>query len=311
MTREEGARRRHRRDARRDTHGTVAGDRDLAILEALAKMRVLSTAQLCRLYFPSRSATNKRMRRLFDAGLVKVWVDALANENRYSLDVAGARCLARAHGDPAVRHGVVRGLPGDLEHMSLINDIRIGFAVGCRSISAELLWWESDWSLRRGQSRDVVPDALFEVAIQKKRSRCVLEVDNAMKSPRRFLLKILRYHSRRRWESLKGDSDQFIVFAVSREARWAERYRETLIGRVDGGPVWFSDQSTLMRFGVEGAVWRAAPHLTNAAVPLLDVLAGLPYGKEGPDGESPYQNGGLGPQAHARMYQCVGAGART
>lgn len=69
-------------------------ERDAWLLEALATMRFLTTTQLARLFFAgSRSAANKRLRRLFDAGLVRVWVRSLSQDNVYSLTRAGLNAL--------------------------------------------------------------------------------------------------------------------------------------------------------------------------------------------------------------------------
>src|SRR6058998_1962144 len=68
-------------------------DRDLEILEAVGKLRFTTTSQLARLYFHSRSGANKRLRKLLDAGLVKVWLRQLAEENVYSLTRDGLKTL--------------------------------------------------------------------------------------------------------------------------------------------------------------------------------------------------------------------------
>src|SRR5436190_24303772 len=60
--------------------------RDLWLLEALAKMRFLTTGQLARLYFNgSRWSANKRLRKRLDAGQLKAWVRNLSEENVYSI----------------------------------------------------------------------------------------------------------------------------------------------------------------------------------------------------------------------------------
>ncbi len=68
-------------------------ERDLWILEGIAKMRFVTTGQIAKLYFPSRWAARKRLRRLFDVGLLRVWVRNLSDENIYSLTRAGAIAL--------------------------------------------------------------------------------------------------------------------------------------------------------------------------------------------------------------------------
>src|SRR5262249_9260505 len=53
-------------------------DRDAWILEAIGRMRFLTTTQIARLAFnKSLAAAQKRLRKLFNAGLVRVWVPDL------------------------------------------------------------------------------------------------------------------------------------------------------------------------------------------------------------------------------------------
>ena len=84
---------RHSRFVRRQATVDIRlQDRDAWLLGALGRMRFLTTSQLAQLGFGgSRWAANKRLRRLLDAGLVRVWVRDLAKENIYSLDRAGAK----------------------------------------------------------------------------------------------------------------------------------------------------------------------------------------------------------------------------
>jgi DNA-binding transcriptional ArsR family regulator len=64
------------------------------VLDALAKMQFLTTRQIGHLLFNgSRSAANKRLRKLFDAGLVRVWLRSLNTDNIYALAPRGRRLL--------------------------------------------------------------------------------------------------------------------------------------------------------------------------------------------------------------------------
>src|SRR6266404_6314490 len=118
-------------------------ERDLWILEALAKMRFVTTMQLARLFFAaSRWAANKRMRKLLDAGLVKVWIRNLSQDNVYSLTRKGLTALDRdgAALDQEIR--LPRELDGNLDHLIAINEVRIVLALGLGA-GAEILWWKS------------------------------------------------------------------------------------------------------------------------------------------------------------------------
>lgn len=69
-------------------------ERDFWILEALGKMQFLTTRQIARLLFNgSPSPTRRRLRKLFDAGLVRVWVRSLNFDNVYALTPPGRKIL--------------------------------------------------------------------------------------------------------------------------------------------------------------------------------------------------------------------------
>src|SRR5438034_9164107 len=115
--------RRRRRDLRGAVRVRPTG-RDEWLLEALAKMKFLTTTQVAALAFhQSRWSTNKRLRRLFDAGLVRVWVRALARDNVYSLAPAGARLMRASQPDDRAPACPTR-LDGNLDHLLAINEVR-------------------------------------------------------------------------------------------------------------------------------------------------------------------------------------------
>src|SRR2546427_10721917 len=132
-------------------------DRDHWILESLRKMRFLTTAQLAQLFFEgSKSAANKRLRKLLDAGLIRSWVRDLAKDNVYSLDRRGVDVLGEP--DPGMNHTVPRGLDGNLEHLLAIHQVRISLALGLPGIGDEIAWWRSDWELRSSFRERIIPD---------------------------------------------------------------------------------------------------------------------------------------------------------
>src|SRR5262245_39691474 len=69
-------------------------DRDRAIIESVAKLRFATTSQLAALHMRrSRSAANKRLRLLFDRGLLRVWLRTLNSDNLYSITRRGLGIL--------------------------------------------------------------------------------------------------------------------------------------------------------------------------------------------------------------------------
>lgn len=258
--------------------------RDAWLLEAVAKMRFLETRQLARFAFQgSRWAANKRLRKLLDAGLLRVWVRDLARDNVYSLTRAGVHELVECS-DGGSLWTVPRGLDGNLDHLLAINEVRISLALGLAEVGGEIRHWRSDWELRASSRGRIVPDALFALgwAGDGHSQIFALEVDNATRSPRRFLGKLLKYGALRvRGRDLYGVRD-FLTLVVGREERWVERYRQALAHARLGFRVWFTTLPLLGREGALGRIWIAADGEERYS---LRDLASLPYGKEGSEEE--------------------------
>ncbi len=271
------ARRTQRQPGRGVCHATP---RDAWLLEALGKMRFLETRQLARLAFGgSRWAANKRLRKLLDGGLVRVWVRDLARDNVYSLTRAGAGHLAE-RSDGEMAWTIPRGLEGNLDHLLAINEVRISLALGLAEAGGEITHWRSDWELRALSRGRIVPDALFALgwAGDGHSQTFALEVDNATRSPRRFLAKLLKYVALRvRGRALYGVED-FLLLVVGRDERWVERYRHALAHLRLGLSVWFATLPLLGREGALAPIWITADGEERYS---LRRLAALPYGKEG------------------------------
>lgn len=241
----------------RAAHGRAfrATERDGWLLESLGKMRFLTTGQVARLGFGgSRWAAHKRLRKLLDAGLVRVWVRSLADENVYSLTPRGAR---RTVDQDAVRlPAVPRGLDGNLDHLLAGNDVRVSVAVGLAGAGGELAWWRSDWELRAGVRGAAVPDALFSIEIGGARRHFALEVEHAGKSPRKFIGKILRYRSfAGRFSALYGIDDPCIL-VVGRDDQSAERARQALRALPPLLRVWFTSLNDIRDRGALAPIWQ-------------------------------------------------------
>jgi hypothetical protein len=260
-------------------------ERDGFILEALGKMRFLETRQLTELAFEgSQWAARKRLRKLLDGGLVRVWVRDLARDNVYSLTRSGAASIAaELDGNPS--WPVPRSLDGNLDHLLAINEVRISLALGLAEAGGEIKYWRSDWELRALSRGPIVPDALFALGWVGDGHFCTfaLEIDNATRSPRRFLAKLLKYGAIRvRGRALYVVRD-FLLLVVGRDERWVERYRQALAHVRLGLSVWFATLPLLGREGAQGPIWITADGEERHS---LRRLASLPYGKEGSAEES-------------------------
>lgn len=233
-----GAQRRSR-TARPSRVPLALQERDPWILESIAKMRFLSTAQLAALHFGgSQAATIKRMAKLHAAGLVRAWVpDAnLAGPNVYSLDRKGAKMLATE--GSATKITVPQGLDGSLAHALLINDVRIALALAVPEAGGKLEWWRSDRELAGSLRERLVPDALFLIRWPDRVQELALEVEHRTRAPQRFLDKILRYQALA-GQGLYGLSD-LTTLVVATEESWLVRYRLALQRVSVTFPVFFT-----------------------------------------------------------------------
>ncbi len=246
--------------------------RDRWLLEALAKMRFLTTRQIATLFFGrSRSAANKRLRRLVDAQHIAVWMRNLSEDNVYSITRKGARlrCHEMDHVDP---FHVPRGLDPNLDHLLAINTVRIALAVNLEPAGGHLDWWQSDWELRIPRRSRLVPDAFFAVTWDGDASATyALELDHHTKAPRRFLKKIVGYGSHR-----FPCGQRPMVLVVGHDPRWLERYRTGVAHLRLAVPIWFAALSAVAENPL-GAIWRAPQHDDPSS---LRTLRTLPYGRE-------------------------------
>jgi hypothetical protein len=255
-------------------------DRDLWLLESLGKMRFLATSQLARLGFGgSRSAANKRLRKLLDAGLIRVWVRSLAEDSIYSVSRPGAKQFSRGDGDSS-SWTVPRDLDGNLEHLLVINEVRLSFALALTDGQAEISWWRSDWELRTATRGKVVPDAIFGIRWNAETSERVfaLEVENRTRSPLAFVRKALRYRTLLAGGSEGWGTSDFTTLVVGRDERWLERYR-LAVGNADPGiPIAFAALTAIEEQGPLGCVWKPS---CGDELYSLRGLDSSPYSKEG------------------------------
>ncbi len=239
-------------------------------------MRFLTTSQMARLFFnDSRWSANKRLRKLFDSGLVKAWLRSLSQQNVYSLTQKGRRLL-KEEIKAAIK--APRGLEGNLDHLLAINQVRISFALGLPKINGEISWWASDWELRaRGKER-IIPDALYKIKWEASGEQSyALEVDNHTKSPRNFLKKILGYASLTyQHRGLYGVSD-FLLLVVGKDPKWIERYRLALSRTRIGSRIWFATLEGVNERGAIAPIWKSVDGEKTLS---LREVSFLPYGKE-------------------------------
>jgi len=272
--------RRSRRTARHHiNHKHRVTARDLWIIEALAKMRFLTTTQLAKLFFAgSRWSANKRLRKLLDAGLLKVWLRNLYQDNVYSLSRRALGALDQSKTDLRAEVPLPRQLDGNLDHLLSINEVRLALALGLFGTDGEIRWWKSDWELRAVSRDKVIPDAIFMIRWENSAEQTyALELDNQTRSTRNFLTKIMSYVSRNyRAGTVYGVAAPTIL-VVGKDPKWLERYRSLAVEMSARVRIWFTTLAELEVGRVEGQIWKA----TGDKKYSLRELSFLPNSKEG------------------------------
>lgn len=193
---------RQRASRRRRIHGRGfrLQERDLDILLALAKMRLLSTSDIARLCFNASGTAQKRLRKLYDRGLVRTIVADLASENRYALTPFGHALLEQALEGEAIPpfRPAPRADAACVGHLDLLNRYRIALARGVTEHQLELVCFTPEWELRaRDPQAEIVPDAAVVLGKNRARLEVALEVDIGTEPGRTVDKKLDRYESAR------------------------------------------------------------------------------------------------------------------
>ncbi len=217
-------RKRASRKVRVRDRGVRLRNRDVDVLFALARMRLLSTSQLTQLFFGAKGTCQKRLRKLFDAGLVRAITTDLAKENRYTLTPLGQSFLEDAIPDAHLPQYRIRLHPDrrGLLHHDLLIDIWIAVALGAEKHQVELLRFEPDWDLRaKDPHAELVPDALVELSQGIRRWHLAIEADAGTEAPGVIVGRKLEKYARHRKDglSLFGMSRPLVLLVARTERR--------------------------------------------------------------------------------------------
>ncbi len=213
------------------TPKVTATGRDRELFKMLASARWLSTSQIGRCFFPlaSRNAVQKRLRRLVNGGLLRVARTGRTDEQYVTMTRAAAAVIgAEVKGE--------KRLPAQLDHFTLINDVRIWFE-SQHDLRLERFWGEHEY--RPFSTRNVIiPDAIVLIATGRGPLRFGIEVDCSTENAAVLAEKVRRYSQSTVSQELAG----VLVWA-----RGSRRLRAIAVaclraGVLDGSnPVWLLD----------------------------------------------------------------------
>lgn len=187
-------------------------ERDIEIVEAVYRFRVLKQSQIAALFFGSREAAQYRLERLYDHKyLERVFVPVALGEGRsptfYVLDKAGAELLRLERGYDEIKwFDTSRELTREkIAHTTAINDFMVSMAVACNREGFELTWQTENEvkaqydrvsvKTSSGKSVDlpILPDSILTIATHDRLHRCLLELDRGTMEADRFKNKVRAY----------------------------------------------------------------------------------------------------------------------
>jgi hypothetical protein len=210
--------------------------RDLEIVEAVARYRVLRQDQLQRLFFQTRSATQRVLVRLYDHGfLERQFLPVLYGRSPtlYVLDRGGAALLrAQGRGEAFVQNASRRALKHEfLEHTLAINDFRISVVLASRRTGYALVTWRSEGQLKAEFKRvertgirtvSLIPDSYFALDTPHGQAHFFVEVDRGTETSERFKAKVrayIAYHTSGEFERLYGTRSLRVLTTTSSQRR--------------------------------------------------------------------------------------------
>lgn len=203
-------RKRHIR--RENPPGMVLQPRDIDIIEAVYRFRVLSQAQIATLFFGSASTAQYRLEKLYDHRfLERRFLPVALGEGRsptlYILDRRGAETLRSERGYDEIRwFGTSKNLSADfLAHSIAVNDVMVLVSLACRRHGYRLEQWQGENEVKADYDRvtvpsaagreqmPVVPDSFLTILAYERRYPFFLELDRGTMTLARFKNKVRAY----------------------------------------------------------------------------------------------------------------------
>lgn len=176
--------------------------RDIEILKTLLDYRFLTSSQIQRIFFSSKSFADRRLRNLYDHGMLERIVRPVTQgkaELLYAIGSEGARQLSVHLDIPRDKLGWSRKgnsvKPEFIQHQLDLNSLRLAIEeVIEKSSDYTLLTWESNLKINVKQRKNLIPDAYFALSTPRGNTFFFLELDRATETATgKFRKKIENY----------------------------------------------------------------------------------------------------------------------
>jgi hypothetical protein len=268
----------------------VLQERDIKILETLYNYRFLTTTQIADLFFGAKSKALRRLRQLYDNGLVaRIFRPVVVGsaEIIYCLDSYGVSVLAQHLGIDREnidwsRRSFTRLKSLFLDHALEVNRFRVALCLAVRDDpGSELLSWKYDNELQTKNEKGILisdkvtdpenatkkirvtPDAFFGLSTPQGRAYFFLEADLGTEDNYQFKKKMqgyLRYYMDGHYQSKYGHK-AFRVLTTTTSKRLPNLVRTTQKAVVDKrlqAMFYFADREHIVPEGILHRVWRFA-----------------------------------------------------
>ena len=181
-------------------------DRDRELFLALMDYRVLTTDQICHLFFPSLHRTRKRLAQLWKHGLLAraarpTRLGEGSSQYLYALSRRGQQILPNVATQQRASPSTLRSFS---QHSERINDFRICLLLAVRMANdLNLSSWTQGRKLKMvaaprypviTQTTPIIPDAMFTLHHQRRAYTYFLEIDRGTTDLGRIAAKCAGYH---------------------------------------------------------------------------------------------------------------------
>jgi hypothetical protein len=189
--------------------------RDKGLIVKCSLCRWLTTTQIQRLYFPTKTinAVQKRLRKLTEAGYLRTHREGMGSEALHTTGPKGKIIFEEKGLEYTGGNEVSR----QIEHLVGVNDIRIAVETGAIPVA----YFFAHWQLGHlGWMHPVIPDAVFALVLPGRRTFAV-EYDRATESVSVLVTKLCTYQ-----ESVPGFPFEAVVIITERDRRMDALGRE-------------------------------------------------------------------------------------
>lgn len=191
----------------------VLQERDIDVIEAVYRYRVLSQAHIAALFFGSKSTAQYRLEKLYDHQfLERKFLPVSLGEGRsptlYVLDRRGAETLRTERGYDDIKwFRTSKELKPDfLAHSMALNELMVLVTLACRKHGFTLKQWQTENEVKADYDRvivqsgagkhermPVVPDSFFTIIAYERRFPFFVELDRGTMTLARFKDKVRAY----------------------------------------------------------------------------------------------------------------------